>query len=115
MMTNSSAAHASDDSLAVREIEYYLKLNRYGRCLLNSPNIIHGLWPRVLSPMADKPADVDALFFFSGNISPDDKKATCWATRHHCISNSHYRKGPDWLRRDDLVSLLLTMNSSLVS
>ena len=48
----------------VKEIEYDLKLNRYGRRILDSPNVAPSLWPRILCPMADKPEDVDACFFF---------------------------------------------------
>jgi hypothetical protein len=48
----------------VSKIEYYLKLNRFGRRVLDAPKIIHGLWPRILSPMTEKPEDADALFFF---------------------------------------------------
>jgi hypothetical protein len=62
---HSSAAHLSEDSSrVVREIVHYLKLNRYGRRILDSPNVTAGLWPRILSPMTSKPEDSDALFFF---------------------------------------------------
>lgn len=45
------------------EIDFYLKLNRFGRCLLRNPEVPSGLWPHILGRMAS-PSDVDALFYF---------------------------------------------------
>jgi hypothetical protein len=46
------------------EIEYYLKLNRFGRrlCGFSMPPSV---WPRVLSRMTERPEDADAVFFFT--------------------------------------------------
>jgi hypothetical protein len=60
-----AAAISENASLVVREIQYFLKLNRYGRRIFDSPNVTASLWPRILSPVANKTeGDSDALFFF---------------------------------------------------
>lgn len=48
------------------EIDYYLKLNRFGRRTLDSPNIPTSLWPTILSPMTSQLEDADAMFYFVG-------------------------------------------------
>jgi hypothetical protein len=47
------------------EIKYYLKLNRFGRRVLDTRNVSRSLWPAILFPMQSKDNDdPDALFFF---------------------------------------------------
>jgi hypothetical protein len=75
-----------------REIEFYLKLNRCGRCLFGSPSMSASLWPVILAPLAatttstssnedddDDDSTADALFYAlreyfmsSGNSGPDE-------------------------------------------
>jgi hypothetical protein len=46
-------------------IKYLVKTNRYGRRILDSPNVIPSLWPTILSLMTNrKEAAMDALFYF---------------------------------------------------
>jgi hypothetical protein len=54
----------------VKGIRYHLKLNRFGRQVLDSTNIQPSLWPIILAPMTKKNKNnrnknVDALFFFA--------------------------------------------------
>jgi hypothetical protein len=47
-----------------KEIQYYLKLNRFGRQVLDYSNVNESLWPVLLARTASEPKDLDALFFF---------------------------------------------------
>jgi hypothetical protein len=48
----------------VSMINYNLKLNRCGRRILDSRNVLRSLWPLILVRTTSKPKDADALFFF---------------------------------------------------
>jgi hypothetical protein len=68
---NWTSTDAEDDSIMfdeLDEIEYYLKLNRFGRRLLDSPNLQTGLWPSLLAPMTTQPQDAGALFFLFARV-----------------------------------------------
>jgi hypothetical protein len=47
-----------------KEIDYYFKLNRFGRRILDCTNVQSSLWPMFLVRITSDPKDVDALYFF---------------------------------------------------
>jgi hypothetical protein len=56
----------NNESADKAEIEYYLKLNRFGRRVLDfSIALPPSLWPRILSRMTKRSEDADAVFFFA--------------------------------------------------
>jgi uncharacterized metal-binding protein len=60
-------APAMDDASAesdMANIKYYLKLNMFGRRILDSTNIITSLWPIILAPMTTRPEHAGPLFYF---------------------------------------------------
>jgi hypothetical protein len=59
LSVESRTARTPDDM-----VDYYLKLNRFGRRILDHTNWPSGLWPVILSRMARDPKNADALLFF---------------------------------------------------
>jgi hypothetical protein len=47
-----------------KETDFYLKLNSFGRRILNNTNVYSSLWPILLARMTRASNDADALFFF---------------------------------------------------
>jgi hypothetical protein len=54
----------NQSDLVTKEIDFYLKLNWFGRHILDSTTVRPSLWPILLGRMSSDQEDVDALFFF---------------------------------------------------